>query len=171
MRRGRSKGRSKGPLLTQTILRFPYYRLRLALGLFLSLILTGTLGYHWIEHWGIVDSLFMTVITLAINPAATDFIEGVRLAEGAQTSLFEFIAGPSVDRRLFGQIDFKKKTGALVVAIRRSGEFTANPPDSFVVRTGDAIIAIGSVKELERMAKLVNPDAPVDVELPPEAVK
>jgi voltage-gated potassium channel len=37
----------------------------LYLGLLLGIILTGTLGYHLIEGWGIFDSFYMTVITLS----------------------------------------------------------------------------------------------------------
>lgn len=33
--------------------------------LLLLIIIAGTLGYHFIEHWSLLDSIYMTVITLA----------------------------------------------------------------------------------------------------------
>ena len=35
------------------------------LGLLVSIVLAGTLGYHFIEGWSFLDSLYMTIITLA----------------------------------------------------------------------------------------------------------
>lgn len=45
-------------------LRYPN-RLVLAFFSFLMLILIGTLGYHWLEEMDMVDSLYMTVITIS----------------------------------------------------------------------------------------------------------
>jgi len=39
-------------------------RLYIGLTLLLLIVLAGTIGYSIIEQWGIIDSLFMTVITL-----------------------------------------------------------------------------------------------------------
>jgi len=100
----------------------------------------------------------------AINPAATDFIEGLRLAESSHVSLYEFVAGSSVEGLKFGQAEFKQKTGALVVAVRTNEEFIANPPDDLILHAGAAIIAIGGTQELKKMAALLDPDKPEVVE-------
>ncbi len=46
--------------------KYQSLRLDLSLGLLalVSLVLIGTLGYHWLEGWSGIDALFMTVITL-----------------------------------------------------------------------------------------------------------
>jgi voltage-gated potassium channel len=100
----------------------------------------------------------------AINPAATDFIEGLRLAEGSHVSLYEFIAGANVEGKRFGSMSFKQRTGALVVAVRINEEFIANPGDDLVLHAGAAIIAIGNTQELKQMAVLLDPDQPEFVE-------
>ena len=102
----------------------------------------------------------------AINPAATDFIEGLRLAEGSHVTLYEFTAGPAINGRYFGQMRFKEKTGALVVAVRIKDQFIANPSDDLVLITGTAIIAIGNTRELKKMAEMLDPDAPEEVAEP-----
>jgi voltage-gated potassium channel len=43
----------------------PYWHFRTALLIFLSLIVIGTIGYMLIQHWGFLDSLYMTVITIS----------------------------------------------------------------------------------------------------------
>ena len=35
-----------------------------ALGMLTMLLIFGTLGYRIIEHWGLLDALYMTVITI-----------------------------------------------------------------------------------------------------------
>lgn len=43
----------------------PAQKLRISLGVMLLILLFGTLGYRYIEGWDWLDSLYMTVITLA----------------------------------------------------------------------------------------------------------
>jgi len=45
--------------------RSPYWHIRTALLSFLALTIIGTIGYILIEHWGFLDSLYMTVITIS----------------------------------------------------------------------------------------------------------
>jgi voltage-gated potassium channel len=42
----------------------PQLRLLRALGLFVTALLAGTLGYHRLEGWSLLDGLYMTVITM-----------------------------------------------------------------------------------------------------------
>jgi len=102
----------------------------------------------------------------AINPAATDFIEGLRLAESSHVSIYEFIAGSSVEGIQYGRMMFKQKTGALVVAVRIREEFIANPAEDLVLHEGAAIIAIGNTRELKKMAELLDPERPEQVAEP-----
>ena len=41
-----------------------YRRFAYSLAVLLALTLAGTLGYAWLEGWGFVDGLYMTVITV-----------------------------------------------------------------------------------------------------------
>ena len=96
----------------------------------------------------------------AINPATTDFIDGLRMSDSADVSLFEFIASEHVEGKTFAEMNFKRGTGALVIAIKRPGEFIPNPSDRLRMKTGDAIIAMGSVEQLRKVAVAVNPTNP-----------
>lgn len=70
--------------------RYPN-RLLLAFIAFLALILIGTSGYHWIENISIVDSLYMTTITIStvgfgevrpLSPAGRMFTIGLIIGGG-----------------------------------------------------------------------------------------
>jgi voltage-gated potassium channel len=83
----------------------PFSRLRLALLSLLALAALGTLGYMVIEGWNVLDSLYMTVITLAtvgykevhpLGPMGQAFTIiliafGVSIVFWAVTSVFEII--------------------------------------------------------------------------------
>lgn len=104
--------------------------------------------------------------TTAINPAATDFIEGISLADHTKVIIYEVTVGPELDgQSLFSQ-QFRKHTGALVLATRREGVFHANPGDEMVLKSGDAVIAIGSPVQLKKLAKLCNPHNPSVIDVP-----
>ena len=40
------------------------FRLLMVLVLYAGILLGGTFGYHWIENWNLLDSFYMTVITI-----------------------------------------------------------------------------------------------------------
>ena len=101
----------------------------------------------------------------AVNPAATDFMEGLSLADHTKISLYEFAVSSELDGKVFGSFHFKAVTGALVVAVRRGGEFNANPPNTLVLHTGDALMALGSPEQLKKLAVMCNPKSPVKIDL------
>lgn len=102
----------------------------------------------------------------AVNPAATDFMEGLSLSDHKRTALFEFVAGKSLHDKPFGYFGFKEKSGALVVALRRGQEFIANPDDTLLLQAGDALIVLGSPSQLRKFAPLCDPDSPMKIVLP-----
>ncbi|HEY3328474.1 MAG TPA: NAD-binding protein [Capsulimonadaceae bacterium] len=101
----------------------------------------------------------------AVNPAATDFMEGLSLADHSKISLYEFNVADELTGKAFGSFHFKTNTGALVVAVRRGGEFHANPPNTLILFKGDALMALGSPEQLKRLAQVCNPKNPVKIDL------
>lgn len=118
----------------------PFKRLRLALVALLALTALGTIGYHLIERWNFLDSLYMTVITLAtvgykevhqLNPAGKAFtivliIFGVSIVFWAVASLFETIVGEQLwhtlmRRRMQNQID-KMRDHYIICGFGRMGQ-------------------------------------------------
>jgi uncharacterized protein with PhoU and TrkA domain len=85
------------------------------------------------------------------------------MSDSTEVSLYEFIASDIVDGKTFTQMNFKGGTGALVLAIKRAGEFIPNPPGMLRMKTGDAVIAMGSVEQLRKVAAVVNPASPEKV--------
>lgn len=96
----------------------------------------------------------------AMNPAVTDFITAMTEADQTQFALREVIIADEAacSGMTLADAQIKHKTGALVVALRSAGEansFLPNPPDDRRLRSGDAVIAIGSPDQLNRLARLL----------------
>ena len=56
-----------------------------------------------------------------------------------------------------GEIGFEDDIGMRIIAIRRGGDWTYNPSDSFVINLGDLIIARGYIEGREKLLTLANP--------------
>jgi voltage-gated potassium channel len=102
----------------------------------------------------------------AVNPATTDFMEGISLADRHKTMMYEFSVGGALDGVTFKEAQFREITGALIVSVRRDNEFQANPSDDFLLRKGDALIAIGAPKQLVSLGAICDPESPVLTDLP-----
>ncbi len=106
----------------------------------------------------------------ALNPAVTDFIEAMTELDQTNFMLHEFTVHREtefVNLPLGGQ-DIKRRTGALIVAVRQGeagGRFTPNPDDEARLAPGDTLIAIGNEKQLNALARLVNPDQPQKIRM------
>jgi len=101
----------------------------------------------------------------AVNPAATDFMEGLSLADHTKISLYEFKVADELTGKPFGSFHFKTNTGALVVAVRRGDDFKANPSNTLILFKGDALMALGSPDQLKKLAEVCNPKNPVKIDL------
>lgn len=118
----------------------PFKRLRLALLSLLALIALGTFGYRAIEGWSVLDSLYMTVITLAtvgykevhiLSPHGKVFtiiliVFGVSIVFWAVASLFETIVGEQLlhtlkRRRMESQIS-KIRDHYIICGFGRMGQ-------------------------------------------------
>jgi voltage-gated potassium channel len=101
----------------------------------------------------------------AVNPAVTEFITAMTEIDHANFVLHEFRLDeetPFIGQR-FVEADLKRRTGALVVAIRQGENdhrFVPNPSDHLRLSVGDILIAMGTLEELTRLASLVRPSSP-----------
>jgi voltage-gated potassium channel len=104
----------------------------------------------------------------AVNPAVTEFITAMTEMDHSDFILHEFqIEDETVFLdQTFGAADLKRRTGALVVAIRQHSDehrFTPNPPDHLRMQLGDILIAIGSPDQLNALARFVRPQHPESI--------
>jgi len=100
--------------------------------------------------------------TLCVNPAVIDFVQAMVDAEHSGTQLREVVIpeGGEFDGTTFGNAALRKRTGALIVAVRKasnSHSFEANPDDAYTLHAQDVLIAIGTPVQLRRLSVLVNP--------------
>jgi voltage-gated potassium channel len=94
----------------------------------------------------------------AIQPEVAEFLDVVMHDEDLDFRIQEIHVdgGSDLVGRSLGELDVQRRTGALILAIRRgSGEsFEPHPLDSLVVPAGSVLIALGTQAELDALAAL-----------------
>jgi voltage-gated potassium channel len=93
---------------------------------------------------------------LALQPNVAEFLDVVVQEGDLEFRLEELVlAGSSA---LVGaslrDAQIRERSGALVLALRRSGTFTTNPDPALVMQAGDVLIAIGMREQRDRLAAI-----------------
>lgn len=97
------------------------------------------------------------VVGSILSPDAYDFIAPA-LAGEARWS----VDSVSVDEgspmlgKSIEEIGMQKKTGAIIIGIKRGGKYASNPPSDFAVTAGDVLIVFGDSKQIGDAAKLLS---------------
>jgi voltage-gated potassium channel len=97
---------------------------------------------------------------LVVKPQVAAFLEVVSTAAGPEFRFeeIEVTEDCGQDGRTIGQLDIQKRTGALVIALRKAdGSFDTTPGPEAVVATGDVLIAVGTPEELRRLEDIFAP--------------
>jgi voltage-gated potassium channel len=94
----------------------------------------------------------------ALQPEVAEFLDVVMHDEDLDFRIQEVhvTSGSSIDGRSLGELDLPRRTGAMILAIRRgSGEpFEPHPSASLVVGEGSVLIALGTQAEIDALAAL-----------------
>jgi voltage-gated potassium channel len=95
---------------------------------------------------------------LATRPIASDFVDLVTHGGEIDFSLYEIPVpsnSPAIHRSI-AEIDVRRKSGALILAIKRSdGSFDLQPNAKSVIGEGDVLIAIGTQGQYEILEKML----------------
>ncbi len=94
---------------------------------------------------------------LVIKPIACDYLDIVTHGEDLEFQLEELKIKQNskiLDTTL-GDADIRSKTGALILAIKRSGTYNTNPSASMKILEDDVLIVIGTKEQLEALQSLI----------------
>lgn len=93
-----------------------------------------------------------------LQPNVAEFLDVVMHDRGLEFRLEEVVipkVGGLADQTI-GSLDLARRTGALVLALRRAeGEFVTNPGSATVLRAGDILIVIGTLVQLGELKDVV----------------
>ena len=97
---------------------------------------------------------------LVLKPQVTAFVDVVTTAAGGDLRFEEIEVTEASGQagRSIGDVDIRRETGALVVALRkRDGTFDTTPTPEAMLETGDVLIAAGTHEELRLLEDLFAP--------------
>ena len=94
----------------------------------------------------------------ALQPDVAEFIDVVMHDEDLDFRIQEVPveSGSALAEKSVGQLDVRKRTGALLLGIRRSTghPLEPNPPDELIVPPGSVLIALGTQAEIDTLTQL-----------------
>lgn len=139
------------------------------------LISVGTFGFHALggPQWSWLDSLYikragatsvvapnalggLRLASEMIRPRTTSFLDRMLYHSGGDTRMDEAVLpkGSPWDGKFLSQANIHDSTGVVPVAIHMGGDdFLFNPPPHHVLHAGQAIIAVGSGSEIDRLRR------------------
>ena len=100
----------------------------------------------------------LRMASLAIRPSVVSFLDIVTHHGEIDLRLeeVEVPKGSPFHGKLLKELDIPKKTGVIVIGIKREdGSFILNPTSSTMVLEGDKLIIIGTKEQAEKLRKLV----------------
>ncbi len=101
----------------------------------------------------------LRMASLAIRPSVVSFLDIVTHHGEIDLRLEEVVVpkGSPFHGKLLKELDIPKKTGVIVIGIRREdGSFILNPTSTTMVLEGDSLIIIGTKEQAEKLRKLVS---------------
>ena len=101
-----------------------------------------------------------TMANLLLRPQVTAFVDVVTTAAGHDLRFEEIEVTPESGRggKSIRELDIRRQTGALVVALRkRDGSFDTTPTPEAILDVGDVLIAAGTEEELRALEQIFAP--------------
>lgn len=95
---------------------------------------------------------------LATRPIASDFLDLVTHSGAVDYSLYELAIpdGSPLISKTIGDADIRDKSGALVLAIKKSdGSFDLQPKPATTIRKNDVLVVIGTQEQYDSLEKMV----------------
>jgi voltage-gated potassium channel len=95
---------------------------------------------------------------LATRPIASDFLDLVTHSGAVDYSLYELTIpdGSPLIGKTIGDVDIREKSGALVLAIKKSdGSFDLQPKPATTIRKSDVLVVIGTQEQYDSLEKMV----------------
>lgn len=86
-----------------------------------------------------------------VNPSLMDFVDLAILKKDLELEMREYTVkkGSPLEGHSIKDLDIRRKTTVVVVAVRRDGEMMINPDPELVLKAGDILLLLGEKKMLE----------------------
>jgi voltage-gated potassium channel len=96
--------------------------------------------------------------SMAIRPIAVDFLDTVMRSESVELMLEEYMVDDNADviGKSLSELDIKKKTGAMILAIKhKTGKFNFQPTAQSKIEKDDALVALGTSEQLKMLRNMI----------------
>ncbi|OGI02604.1 MAG: hypothetical protein A2104_10485 [Candidatus Melainabacteria bacterium GWF2_32_7] len=99
------------------------------------------------------------MVSSVVKPLVVDFLDVVMHTKGQELELkmeqFKLKHGSPLENQTIISSELRQRTGIIIIAIRRDGEFITNPTPDTVMTAGDYLITLGTNSQLSKFEKLI----------------
>ncbi|EKE02897.1 MAG: TrkA family potassium uptake protein [uncultured bacterium] len=98
------------------------------------------------------------MVSSVVKPQVVDFLDVVMHTKGQELELkleqFRIEEGSPLEEQTILSSELRQKSGVIVVAIRRDGEFITNPTPDTMIKAGDYLITLGTSSQLSKFEEI-----------------
>jgi len=99
------------------------------------------------------------MVASIIKPDVVDFLDVVMHSQGEELELkmeqYHLPSGSPLESKTIYSSEIRRKTGVIIVAIKREGKFITNPASDTVLNADDYLITLGTSTQLNCFSQLV----------------
>lgn len=99
------------------------------------------------------------MVSSVVKPLVVDFLDVVMHTKGQELELqleqFKLKQGSSLENQTILSSELRQRTGIIIIAIRRNGQFITNPTSDTILKAGDFLITLGTTSQLTKFEELI----------------
>ncbi|HEY9071581.1 MAG TPA: potassium channel protein [Candidatus Ozemobacteraceae bacterium] len=96
--------------------------------------------------------------SVLIRPSVVDFVDATMAGDdqGLQMEEFRIREASFLAQKALKDADLRRRSGAIIVSVRRGDRTTINPEPNFVFDPGDILVALGTSEQVARIGELAS---------------
>lgn len=94
--------------------------------------------------------------SVLMRPSVVDFLDATLAGDDSDLQMDEFsiCKGSYLENKMLKDADIRKKSGAIIVAVKHAAKTIINPEPTYVFESGDILVVLGTREQINKMAEL-----------------
>ncbi len=111
-------------------------------------------GSNYVVTPAIIAGARMAAVLM--RPSVVDFVDATMAGDdqGLQMEEFKIRDDSFLAQKALKDADLRKRSGAIIVSVRRGDKTMINPEPNYVFETNDILVALGTVEQVTRIGEL-----------------
>ncbi len=96
--------------------------------------------------------------SVLMRPTVVDFLDATMAGQDQELQMEEFhiVRGSYLDGKALKDADVRRRSGAIIVSVRRGEKNVINPEPAYVFEPGDTLVVLGNIDQITKMGDLAS---------------